>query len=386
MASIAARPTFFEGQILAAADLAAIGDGLRAHDERHQRLVHRPGIVTGLTLTAEDAKDASGASYKRLFVEPGLAIDDLGREILVSDRIELDAARFAVTIGASADATSLYPVLLRSVYSAAAPSGNSVGACATGASSRIQEGVDVTVARPTEVPLTDPQPVALSSDPSPAEGVGPPLLLGFAQWDPATNQFTGTLDSGGGAHRRYSGINASVVAGTGGLLLQPDPTSAAGSLAVEFDGADGELRFGPLVAGGTIADPLFKVDKDGNVTAKGTLGGRAAPGTTHYGGGLASDGLILPLPPGVAEDQIASGEATLQIVVSPEIDPANAPDPTLFWAGLTEECRVDADRRLHCRIAWMSLDFAAGNQGAQLVSAPGAARYLIVASVAAGGS
>jgi hypothetical protein len=238
------------------------------------------------------------------------------------------------------------------------------------------------------VTLADPlAPRPPTPDASPAEGGGPPLLLGFVRWDPVTAKFAEVFDRANGVGRRYAGVNAAVVAGMGNrVLLQPDAGGAAGALAVELDGAAGELRFGPLVAAGTIADPLLKVDKDGNVAAKGTLSGRAAPGTTHYAGGRASDGLILPLPSGVTDDQVASGEATLQIVVSPHVDPADAPAGASFWAALTEECRVDDERRLHCRIAWMSLDFGGGAQGAQLVSAPGAADYLLVASIASGGA
>jgi hypothetical protein len=149
------------------------------------------------------------------------------------------------------------------------------------------------------------------------------------------------------------------------------------------------MRFGPLQASGTIGDPLLSVDKDGNVAAKGTLSGRSAAGAVLMASGLASDGLILPLPPGVTDDQVADGEADVHVLVSAHVDPAQAPITVArpFWAGLVEECRVDEARRLHCRIAWMSLDFTAGGaQGAELVSAPAAATYLMMVSVKAGGS
>jgi hypothetical protein len=279
-------------------------------------------------------------------------------------------------------------VLLKSDYRARPPATGAPGLCQATAASRIEERVDLTVGRPTDVTLADPlAPRPPNPDASSAEGGGPPLLLGFVRWDPAAGKFAEVFDRANGLGRRYAGVNAAVVAGMGNrLLLQPDAVGASGSLAVELDGAAGELRFGPLVAAGTIADPLLRVDKDGNVKAKGTLSGRAAPGTIHYAGGRASNGLILPLPSGVAEDQVTSGEATLQIVITPHIDPAEAPAGATFWAALTEECRVDDERRLHCRIAWMSLDFAAGPQGATLVSAPGAADYLLVASIASGGA
>src|SRR4051812_27396150 len=116
MTSFVARPTFFEGQLLAAADLGELTDYVRARGERHHRYLHRPGLASGLALKAEDAKDAAGRAYKRVFVEPGIAVDPQGREIVVTEQIEVDAQRFRQAIGAGADAESFYPVMLRSVF------------------------------------------------------------------------------------------------------------------------------------------------------------------------------------------------------------------------------------------------------------------------------
>src|SRR5262245_40826308 len=241
MATFAARPIFFEGQVLAASDLEGIGDTYRARDERHMLFVHRPGIVTGLSLVAEDAQDASGTSYKRVFVEPGLAYDDVGREILLDERVELFATRFAVTIGASADATSFYPVFLRSDYRARAPQDGGMGTCEATASTRIDEKVDISVARPEALSPDAARPGAPSPVPSPAEGIGPVLLLGFVQWDPVSRQFSGVFDVANGMKRRYAGINAATVAGMdNSLMLQPSSKADMGSLAVELDGANGE--------------------------------------------------------------------------------------------------------------------------------------------------
>jgi hypothetical protein len=389
MNSFVMRPTFYEGQLLAASDLGALVDYGRARGERHDRHLHRPGIVTGLALETQDATDASGTTYKRVFVAPGLAIDLLGREILVDERIEVDAQRFRQTIGASADATSFFPVYVRSQFVGQPAASSGLGLCQTTQGSRIEERVDVFVGRAGDETTIETEVAPPGTKASAGEGAGPPLLLGFVQWNPAAGQFSGIAESANGVLRRYAGINAATLAGIGNrVLVQLKPTFAAGDLAFELDGTAGALRFGPLQASGTIGDPLMSVDKDGNVTAKGTLSGRSAAGAVLVQSGLASDGLILPLPPGVTEDQVAEGEAEVHVLVSPHIDPAQAPVTVAqpFWAGLAEECRVDSGRRLHCRISWMSLDFIGGAQGTTLVSAPGAADYVVIASTRSGGS
>ena len=91
MNSMISRPAFFEGQLLAAADLSHIVDYARAKSERHNRFLHRWGVANGLQLTTEDAENAAGNAYKRVFLGPGAAIDGNGREILVTERQELDA-------------------------------------------------------------------------------------------------------------------------------------------------------------------------------------------------------------------------------------------------------------------------------------------------------
>jgi len=206
MATFAARPIFFEGQVLAASDLGGIGDTARARDERHMVYVHRPGIVTGLSLATDDAQDANGTPYKRVFIEPGLAYDDAGREILLDERFELFPTRFAITLGASADATSFYPVLLRSDYRARPPEAAAMGLCETTAPTRIDERIDISVGRPESVSPDVSGPGTPTPDPSPAEGVGTALLLGFVQWDPATSQFSGILSVNRGRCARQRAV------------------------------------------------------------------------------------------------------------------------------------------------------------------------------------
>lgn len=76
------RPAFFDGQRLAAADLA----GLEAHHRlarwEHNRTLHQPGVGNGYAV--------GGARGDRVVrVGPGYAIDALGREIVLVDDVEL---------------------------------------------------------------------------------------------------------------------------------------------------------------------------------------------------------------------------------------------------------------------------------------------------------
>jgi hypothetical protein len=52
-----------------------------------------------------------------------------------------------------------------------------------------------------------------------------------------------------------------------------------------------------------------------------------------------------------------------------------------------QECRVDADRRVHCQICWCPLPFGTpiGVFGGSMTSGPGAVSYLIAATTSEGG-
>ena len=88
MASIIERPSFYEGQILAGADLNAALDHARGQAARHERYLHLWGIAEGMNLKAEDKKTAAGVAYKEITVTAGMAVDASGREIVVpADKI-----------------------------------------------------------------------------------------------------------------------------------------------------------------------------------------------------------------------------------------------------------------------------------------------------------
>ena len=70
------RPSFRDGQVLRAGDLRADDAEHTRAGRRHAGMVHAPGLVAGLWLSAEE-EDTN------VIVSPGMAIDGAGRSILV---------------------------------------------------------------------------------------------------------------------------------------------------------------------------------------------------------------------------------------------------------------------------------------------------------------
>jgi hypothetical protein len=72
------RVQFFSGQPLLASDLQALEEYEREMRWLHNRSLHQPGVANGYAVTGEQGDRA-------LTVQPGYAIDALGREIMLSD-------------------------------------------------------------------------------------------------------------------------------------------------------------------------------------------------------------------------------------------------------------------------------------------------------------
>ena len=75
------RVNYFDGQMLSAADFRAEQDYHRNMRYLHNRLSHGSGIVEGLHV------DGDGAA---VHVGPGVAIDALGREVVLPHRMSID--------------------------------------------------------------------------------------------------------------------------------------------------------------------------------------------------------------------------------------------------------------------------------------------------------
>lgn len=365
-----------EGQILRAAQLNELGDIPRARAERHNRLVHRWGIVSGLTLTAEESEDVSGNVYARIFVEPGMAIDGHGREILLTERLELNARRFRLRIGNSVAEETPYPVFLISQYRPMEDTSGARDPCFSGASARsVEEGVEVVFGQPGDETDEDSAP-PLTADPSAAEGSTDwPVLIGFVTWTNAANNFAGTDKDHTAGRRPFVGVNAASVAGDEHQVqIQPKGTLLPGDAVLQVQQTDDgpALCFGTFKGAQRPIEALFKVDGKGDLTATGAVTGKRTGNTVQVGSGVIGHGLRIPLPAGVTQAQVNDGEASVHVQVSALIDPAHSPDPTKDYVALIQECRVDDERRLHCRIVWGELpdpDFSG--------AIPGVASYLI---------
>ena len=80
------RVNYFSGRVLSADDLRGEQEQARARQWLHNRLLHGNGVVTGLDV-AVDGSDVQ--------VSPGIAIDGLGREIMLAERLSVDARAVA---------------------------------------------------------------------------------------------------------------------------------------------------------------------------------------------------------------------------------------------------------------------------------------------------
>jgi hypothetical protein len=81
------RPKYYAGQLLSLADLTAEQDYLIAKRRLHNRYLHGWGVVSGLGVAT------AGPSEVR--IEPGLALDAVGNEILVCEQVRLTIPRTA---------------------------------------------------------------------------------------------------------------------------------------------------------------------------------------------------------------------------------------------------------------------------------------------------
>jgi hypothetical protein len=440
MGDLIQRPRFFEGQMLGAADLAAGLEYARSQEARHGRLVHEWGIADGLALTATPQSTAGG-SHVLVRVSPGLAIDGTGREVVVPGEVALDEkllARSNVTI---ADPEALYPVLLAGADSPSLPPPVS-HSCTVAQANRTVESYKLVFGAPGDEAGLDAQAV-----PRVDQGAGGApnqrrwwILLGFVRWDAVQRRFTAIAESAGGVGRRYVGIRADRVTALGGAVMlrsrragtagapvvSVESTKLGGKLALGVDDGHGgvvarviadtdgtiesdtgqlTLRSGaPRVAGkpmlrldetpggGTLTfglqdaggqpSRLLTVDERGNLAIAGVFNGLAG-GAVRVVSGIAADGLSLPLPEGITEEQVASEEVTLHVLLAPHppgAAPAGADLATFpIWIGTPISAAVDANRRLDCRVQWVGVPHPGGTPSMEVRG--GACHYVVLAVV-----
>jgi hypothetical protein len=391
MSDTIVRPTFFEGEILPAADLIATVDSSRGQLARHERYLHRWGIAAGLKLQAT----SMGGSVS-VVLTPGMAIDGSGREILVPANFTLNPVNIAPLPSGKLD--TWYPVFLNGRDEQATGVSMLTGACTTSLPTQIKENYDVTCGSPGSELSLDEQTPPNPGD-GPADGVTSNswlILLGFVQFDfsKSTPAFTNAADSSpdSAVSRRYVGVNAAtVVAGGGTLQLATHPTGSPDVqtiMALEIhESNNGEMIFGKQNADGSVM-PALTVTSKGDVIAAGNVTGAVTPGSMQVQSGIASDGMVLPLPIGIDPAGVTAGKVTLFIHVTPRFDQLVGPTGGGHFLPFPYECHVDATtRQVHCRLQWWDTGALPPLPTVTpLIILPAPCDYTVIAAVAATGS
>src|ERR1700730_8710129 len=99
MSSSIARVNYFERQFLRAQDFVDEQAYHVAMRRRHNIAHHSWGIVEGLQLAVEE---------QTLFIQPGMAVDVFGRELILENRVQIDPGVFTDKGSESLDVWLVY--------------------------------------------------------------------------------------------------------------------------------------------------------------------------------------------------------------------------------------------------------------------------------------
>ena len=373
------RPVFSEGQVLAGADLTRTVDHAAEAQARHERTLHTWGITEGLELKAEPQTDPDGVTFQRVTVTAGGMVDGTGRQVVVAEETPLDEGAFEQLNGTTvtpANRDTWFPVFLTGQDLPAPPDGVAPTSCGAQATPRtVVEGFELGFGRAGDELGLDDQPVPAIDEGPGRTGSDPwRVLLGFVRWNPDISRFHEVAEAANGIGRRYAGAKADEVAARGGRVeVRSRVAARLGTPAVVVDEEQGgRLYFGLHDGTGTVT-PLLTVSAEGDVTAEGTVHGALTTGSVQVRSGLATDGVVLPLPPGITQEQVDKGQVTLHVVVTTHVPPSAAPAGMFAW--VPRECRADADHRVHCLVRWFD--------GTNTQDQPAACDYLVMAAVPA---
>lgn len=383
MAEQPQRPRFRDGQPLAAADLELVIEHARNRDARHDRALHTPGIALGLQLRAEDVPmsfNGSTVVTKRLTVAAGIADDGNGAQIVLPADEPLPPEQFESDIGGSVevdptaaipDASYPYPVLLTAYdRDGPAPAFSAEGCGAATGPTRVIEDIQIRIGRRGEhLTLAAQQPLGPGGTLADAGLFR--LLLGFVVFHPGLHRYVQVLTELDQVRPRRAGVRAGeVVTADDRLLLRVGEPPAPGQPALVLESAaGGRMRFGRTTADGGV-DEVLSVSTGGAVTVRGTIDPGLVVGTVRIQSGVATDGMPLPLPPGVAETDLQQGTVALHIQVTPRFPPAD-----LGQAFAVVRCDVDAQRMVHCELR--ALTYGSPDR----TPVPAACNFLMAAAV-----
>jgi hypothetical protein len=116
------------------------------------------------------------------------------------------------------------------------------------------------------------------------------------------------------------------------------------------------------------------VAANGNLTIAGSFSGQISAGSVLATSGTATDGVLLPLPSGVSQEEVADGRVSLHVYVTPKVPPTGS-----GTVAVPAEAGVDEDRRVRCRIRV----FDPTASTVTVAEQPGAVDFLVLATVAA---
>jgi hypothetical protein len=377
------RPAFYEGQVIAAADLTAIVDHASVRAARHDRYLHEWGIAEGLGLTAEPQTDpGTNTRFVTVTVAPGVAVDGTGREVVVASPVTLSETEFAQVNGVDVPTSDPYPVFLAGLDRDPAQASIVRDTCGTATQqNRVDESYQILFGRRGDERLVgEQQPPAVTG--GPGDGSKPWLiLLGYVIWRSDGQHFIDTGPRAGGIGPRYAGVRADTVAARSGTLtLRSQVAAAGGGPVVTLDGTAG-LAFGVYKADGSV-DSLLTVSRSGDLAVRGSVasgqsGGQAVRGPA-VASGVATDGMILPLPAGITAEQVTQGQIVLHTSITPHLTGAPPASEGVWLAGPSQST-VDSDRRVRCRMRWVRL----GSGSQDWRDWPAAVDFVVLATVAA---
>jgi hypothetical protein len=292
-----ARVNYFDRQFLRTQDFVDEQAYHIAMRRRHNIAHHRWGIVAGLQLVSEE---------QNLFVQPGMATDVFGRELILEDRQLLPATAFE---DKGSDVLNVW-LAYGALASDQAPPG--YAGCGNGAGAlfyRVQEQPQIRLL-PPDPAFPDPRdpkgklPGDADFDPSRTPPDDPqrywPVFLGKITRDPTNQQQPITIDPSG---RPYAGlVGESVIAPSGRARLQ---------LGSEQTGDDNRFA---LFIPNENPQPTLTIDKDGVTALQGstTVHGdvKLVQGAIEFGVGSATT----PQPWRIYRNQTTGGSGAAQTV------------------------------------------------------------------------
>ena len=297
------RLNYYEGEYLGAVDFAAEQDYQRDMRRRHNVGQHTWGIVSGLEpmLTTTGSTSGGTAAQAALYLQPGMAIDGFGREIIVLNQTQITQDLFAAYYSPNPNAVMTMTIWITYTQQLIQPSQDACTSLNTNNPfGRVQETFQIVVTpagtSPTDDSLTmdgstiDPATVMAATPPATAAdgSVLPPDLsisyqqfptddtglfwyipLGQVIWNANSGVFSASTDNG----RLYAGAVAARVYAPAGSLIIQDRLSPYPLTDPTQNGVNVE------VSGMLTVDRLFTAEEDAWIYEGGHLNFKNVSGT-----------------------------------------------------------------------------------------------------------